>query len=119
MHIVIDPGSATPLYEQLKLRVLAMIRDGELIAGTKLPTVRAWAEELGLAPHTVARAYKELEAVGALEARGRAGTFVSSSGDPTLTAAQRAATEYVATIRELGLGDDLAADLVAAAIRGA
>lgn len=119
MYIATDPASSTPLYEQLKLRVLAMIRGGELIAGTKLPAVRVWAEELGLAPHTVARAYKELEAVGALEAHGRAGTFVASAGDPTLTAAQRAATAYVAAIRDLGLGDDVAAELVAAAIRGA
>lgn len=119
MRIVIDPDSATPPYEQVKLRVLALIRGGKLIAGTKLPTVRALADELGLAPNTVAKSYKELEAVGAIETRGRAGSFVASSGDPTLTAAQRAATAYVAAIRELGLGDDVAGALVAAAIRGA
>ena len=45
--------------------------------GHRLPTVRALAQELGIANNTVARAYRELEVAGAIETRGRAGSFVT------------------------------------------
>ncbi|MFF0815998.1 GntR family transcriptional regulator [Rhodococcus sp. NPDC003318] len=119
MRIVIDSDSSTAPFEQLKLQILEQVRDGRLIAGTKLPTVRALAEELGLAANTVAKSYRELESLGAIETRGRLGSYVASIGDATTAAAERAATEYVATVRGLGLSDDVARDLVEAAIRGA
>ena len=52
--------------------------DGTLPAGTRLPTVRALSEQLGLAANTVARAYRELEADGVVVTEGRRGTFVAS-----------------------------------------
>ncbi|NKY55719.1 GntR family transcriptional regulator [Nocardia flavorosea] len=102
-EITVSHDSGVPPYEQLRLAVIARVRAGELLAGTKIPTVRALAAQLGLAPNTVARAYRELEQDGVLETRGRRGTFIASSGDPTVDAAGRAAAEYVATIRRLGL----------------
>jgi DNA-binding transcriptional regulator YhcF (GntR family) len=119
MRIDIEPDSSTAPYEQVKLQILDQVRDGRLIAGTKLPTVRALAEQLGLAANTVAKSYRELEALGAIETRGRLGSFVAATGDASEGAAARAATEYVATVRGLGLSDDLARSLVEAAIRGA
>lgn len=92
------------------------MRSGELTAGTKIPTVRALAGHLGLAPNTVARAYRELEQDGVLETRGRLGSFIASSGDPTRDLAGRAATEYVAVIRRLGLDDEAAVSYVRAAL---
>ncbi|MGA9870399.1 MAG: GntR family transcriptional regulator [Rhodococcus sp. (in: high G+C Gram-positive bacteria)] len=106
MEIRIDPASATSLFEQVRASILAQVRSGELIAETKIPTVRGLAEQLGIAPHTVARAYKELEAQGVIEARGRLGTFIRSSGDPTEDNAARAAMAFVAELRALGLSDD-------------
>ena len=47
LDIVIDPGSTVPPYEQLRQRIVTMVRRDELIAGTKLPTVRGLAEHLG------------------------------------------------------------------------
>ncbi|MFC7448696.1 GntR family transcriptional regulator [Rhodococcus daqingensis] len=119
MRIDIDPHSSTAPYEQLRLQILDRVRRGELIAGTKLPTVRALAEELGLAANTVARSYRELEQLGAIETRGRLGSFVAAVGDASMAAAQRAATDYVATVRGLGLDDETAERLLKAALRGA
>ncbi|MFD4291712.1 GntR family transcriptional regulator [Rhodococcus sp. NPDC058505] len=119
MRIDIDPAAATAPFEQVKLQILEQVRDGGLIAGTKLPTVRALAEQLGLAANTVAKAYRELEAMGAIETRGRLGSFVAATGDASRGVAARAATEYVATVRSLGLSDGVARSLVEAAIRGA
>lgn len=106
MRIRIDQTSKVPLFEQVRSGILELVRSGELIAETKLPTVRGMAEELGIAPHTVAKAYKELESQGVIAARGRLGTFIASGGDPTEDNAARAATAYVAELRALGLDDE-------------
>ncbi|MGN2635919.1 GntR family transcriptional regulator [Nocardia takedensis] len=117
--VTINHESQIPPYEQLRQGIIARVRAGELTAGTKIPTVRALAADLGLAPNTVARAYRELEADGVLETRGRQGTFIASSGDPTVDAAGRAATDYVAAIRRLGLDDATARRYLEAALRAA
>ncbi|WP_405059880.1 GntR family transcriptional regulator [Kribbella sp. NBC_01505] len=79
MIISVDPAGAKPPYEQVKEQIDGLIRRGELAQGTRLPTVRQLAGDLGLAVNTVARAYKELEADRMIETRGRNGTFVLAS----------------------------------------
>jgi DNA-binding transcriptional regulator YhcF (GntR family) len=116
LPIVVDHDSPTPPFEQLRLSVIDLVRGGRLAAGSKIPTVRRLADNLGLAPNTVARAYRELEQEGVIETRGRLGSFVASSGDRTRDQAGRAATEYVATIRRLGLEDKDAIAFVRAAL---
>lgn len=108
--IRIDHGSAEPPYDQVKRQLSEQITTGELAAGDRLPTVRALAEDLGLAPNTVAKAYRELEAAGLIDTRGRSGSFVS--GDGTAASARRAAAEYVRRTRELGLSAAQALALV-------
>ena len=86
MDLRIDATSPVPPFEQLRTQVARRVSDGRLPAGTRLPTVRQLATDLGLAANTVARAYKELEADGVLETEGRRGTFVRSravTGDAT------------------------------------
>jgi DNA-binding transcriptional regulator YhcF (GntR family) len=102
-------------YAELKARLLERMRSGDLPAGARLPTVRALAEELGLAANTVARAYKELEQAGAIETRGRNGTFVALSSDAATRAAQEAAAAYLARTRSLGVPDADALTFVEAA----
>ncbi|MER3389184.1 MAG: GntR family transcriptional regulator [Microcella sp.] len=117
MEFVIDASSATPPYEQIRVQVRDAVASGALAPGAKLPPVRRLAEELGLALNTVARAYRELEADGVVETRGRNGTVVSPHGDATERAAQEAATVYVETVRRLGIADDDARALIDAALR--
>ena len=76
--IVIDPSSPVPPFEQLRSQIVAEIAADELVPGERLPTVRRLAEDLGVAPGTVARAYRELETAGFIETRGRNGTFVAA-----------------------------------------
>ena len=71
--------------------------------GTKLPTVRALAADLGLATNTVARAYRELEALGVIETRGRAGSVVTGGGVDR--AAREAAHAYAERLQALGLDE--------------
>jgi DNA-binding transcriptional MocR family regulator len=60
-----------------------LIRAGRLQTGDRLPTVRDLARELSVSPATVSEAWQALGAVGAIQARGRAGTFVRDTVEPT------------------------------------
>ncbi len=108
--ITIDASLVEPPYDQVKHQISALVAAGDLHSGDKLPTVRQLANDLGLAPNTVARAYRELEAASVLDTRGRAGTFVA--GDETRRAAHQAAAEYAQRVRDLGLSGAQAIALV-------
>lgn len=99
----LDAESEVPLFDQLRVTVIEAVRDGRLTPGTRLPTVRELAGELGLAVNTVARAYREMETAGIVETRRRLGTFVARQ-DPTDTAMAAAAHAYAEAARALGLG---------------
>jgi GntR family transcriptional regulator len=106
--VAIDPDSLIPPYEQLRAQIAELVAAGTLQAGARLPTVRQLAADLGVAPGTVARAYRELEHQGVLQARGRHGSFVTET-PPRLTQLDRtrqlanAAATFAAAAQRLGL----------------
>jgi DNA-binding transcriptional regulator YhcF (GntR family) len=112
----VDSTSTVAPYEQVRSQLAAQISDGQLVPGTRLPTVRALAEDLRLAPNTVARAYRELEAAGLVETRGRAGTVVSAAGDASRAHLVVAAHTYAALAREFGIPADEASRIVTEAL---
>ena len=114
MIITVDPTASEPPFEQVKRQVTELVSAGRLTPGDKLPTVRGLAADLGLAPNTVARAYRELETLGVVDTRGRSGTFVS--GDKVGRAAREAAAEYVERMRALGVDSAEALALVRRAL---
>jgi len=116
--LVINPKSPVPPFEQLRLQLLEQVKSGELAAGTKLPTVRRLAEDLGIAPNTVARTYRELEADGFIETRGRNGTLVSAQGDASEQQVQLAARVYAERVRTLGVDPEVALAWVTRALAG-
>lgn len=59
-----------------------MISRGDLAVGTRLPTVRELSRTLGVSPTTVSEAWQTLTSVGAIDARGRQGTFVRQPTGP-------------------------------------
>ncbi len=59
-----------------------MITAGSLPVGTRLPTVRELSRRLGVSPTTVSEAWRSLADVGAIEARGRNGTYVRPPTGP-------------------------------------
>lgn len=112
--IVVDMNTPTPPYEQVRREIVEQVRAGELVPGDRLPAIRVYAGDLGLAPGTVARAYKLLEESQIIVTRRGAGTTVA----PGAVAASEVSA--AATGRESGgTGDpDLAAlfvDPIAAA----
>lgn len=109
-----NPASTVALYEQLRLRIIHLADSGALPPGTRLPAVRALAELLDVAPHTVARAYKELEAAGIVATRGRNGTVVSAR-DERLSGLSAAAAAYAEAAKSQGATFAEAVKLLAAA----
>ena len=101
--MVVDLRSAVPPFEQVRAQVVEQVRSGELGPDARLPTVRRLAGDLGLAPNTVARAYRELEAAGIVVTRGRHGTFVAPASDAVAREAGAAAQAFAATVRRLGV----------------
>ncbi|MEQ5974232.1 PLP-dependent aminotransferase family protein [Serratia liquefaciens] len=73
----LDAQLADPLYRQIYLRIKDAIAQGSLLAGSRLPSVRGLASDLGVARATVESAYGQLIAEGFLQSRGQAGTYVS------------------------------------------
>jgi GntR family transcriptional regulator len=110
----IDMSRPVPPYEQLRAQIAGLVAAAELSPGSRLPSVRQLAGDLRLAPGTVARAYSELEAEGLLITRQRGGTFVAEPATPggadttRQQALAAAADSFVATARQLGLGDEAA-----------
>ena len=91
-QISIDMSSAIPPFEQVRSQLAALISAGILTPGTRLPTVRDLAADLGIAVGTVTRAYRELETLGLVTSRRRIGTVVAE-GAPELVEPLKSAVD--------------------------
>ena len=101
--IVIDPHASTPPFEQVRSQLADTIASGAMGVEERLPPIRQLALELGLAANTVARAYRELEAAGLVETRGRNGTVVVGTPNEARQQAAQATRDYVARMHDLGI----------------
>ena len=72
---VLDPGSPTPLYEQLYRCIKEDLLAGAIAGGEKLPSKRALAENLNVSRITVESAYQQLLTEGYLQSRPRSGYY--------------------------------------------
>ena len=107
MILTVDAAGATPPYEQIRTQIARMVGGGVLAPGARLPTIQQLANDLALAPGTVARAYKELERDGVVVSRRRAGTTVAAA-PPKVPAREirqevdAAIERFVLELRQLG-----------------
>ncbi|MBA5605164.1 GntR family transcriptional regulator [Duganella sp. FT3S] len=99
----------TPIYRQLKERVVGMMLDGLLKPGDALPSVRQVAADYQLNPITVSRAYQELVDESLVEKRRGVGMYVIEGARDRLLATERERflreewPAMVERIRRLGL----------------
>jgi len=75
--LTLQRGASRGLSEQLRLLIEQAISEGRLQPGTRLPSCRDLAAQLGVARGTVRASYDMLVDGQFLQARGAAGTFVS------------------------------------------
>ncbi|MEE1772093.1 PLP-dependent aminotransferase family protein [Streptomyces sp. JV185] len=78
----LETTGATGLRAGLMDALREAVRTGRLVPGTRLPSSRGLAADLGIARNTVADAYAELVAEGWLTARQGSGTRVAQRAEP-------------------------------------
>jgi GntR family transcriptional regulator len=99
--IITLSGSAPPT-EQIRDQIRGLIASGRLAADERLPSVRQLAKDLDVAPGTVAKAYKALEAEGILSARTGGGTRVNRNATTTSRQVLEAARQLADTSTRAG-----------------
>lgn len=77
LWLEVDPKSGVPIYVQIVNQVQHAVGIGSLESGDRLPTVRALARELSVAPNTIVKAYNELQRSGIIESRPGVGTVIA------------------------------------------
>jgi|SRR5215469_7766255 len=96
----VDLNSAVPPFEQIRAQIAQQAAAGMLPSGTRLPSIRQLSTDLGLAPGTVARAYRELEVTGIISARGRHGSFIATGAQSAPAAEHERASQLRAAAAE-------------------
>ena len=110
--MVSDWNETTPIYVQLRERVLAQILEGAIKPGEARPSVRQVAGELAINPLTVSKAYQTLADEGVVEKRRGLGLYVADGADRDLRLRERDRflseewPQIVARIRRLELSPD-------------
>jgi GntR family transcriptional regulator len=93
MFFSIDPNNGVAIYEQIVRQVKFAIAQGTLLPGQLLPSVRVLSQKLAINPNTIARAFQQLQADGALESlRGR-GLVVCADATEACRTARRSILE--------------------------
>lgn len=85
----VDPRDAVPIWRQIEQGVRRLVARGALAPGDSVSSVRELAQELGVNPMTVAKAYRSLTEAGVLAVRRGEGTFVAES-PPAMARGERA-----------------------------
>ena len=80
MFIEIEANSAMPIYLQLAQQIIEGVAKGSLKPGDSLPSVRAFAADLGMNMHTVNKAYHYLEEKEFIRIVQKKGVFIHENG---------------------------------------
>ncbi len=102
-----DPkwNDSSPIYRQLRDRVVAMILEGSLKEGDPLPSVRAVAADYQINPLTVLKGYQALVDEELVEKRRGLGMFVKTGASRALMKNEREAflnTEWPQMLQRIG-----------------
>ncbi|MGW5852433.1 aminotransferase-like domain-containing protein [Streptomyces sp. NPDC055254] len=77
LPISVDPGSLRPLRDQITDEIRALIRDGVLPAGARLPSTRTLAISLKVSRSVAVAAYERLAAAGHIRTGRGSGAYVN------------------------------------------
>lgn len=112
LAITVDLQRGVPPYEQVRDQIAGHIRAGSLKAGDRLPVVRVLAADLGIAPNTIARAYRELATEGLVLPRRRVGTIVQEPNNKIGEAVRARLAGIIDEVRSEGASDQDILDVV-------
>ncbi|MBQ3295757.1 MAG: GntR family transcriptional regulator [Erysipelotrichaceae bacterium] len=94
------------IYEQIRSQIEKFIKSGILKPDDKLPSVRSLAEDLGINPNTVMKAYQELEKNGYIYTVNKKGVFVSKDLDVKKKQNRKDAIYMFNTLKAEGFSKD-------------
>lgn len=100
MIIRIEPDSDTPIYEQLSNQIIEGIARGWIQPGDSLPSVRAFASDLGVNMHTVNKSYHLLEKKGIIKIVPKSGAIIAPPQDFHQSSLDRLKEEFMPLIAE-------------------
>lgn len=80
MLLRIDMTSEIPIYQQIRNQIMFAVAKGHLKPGEALPTVRQLAQDIGVNPMTVNKAYALLKDEGIIIIDRRHGARISDGG---------------------------------------
>lgn len=95
--ISVDRQSGVPLRGQIREGIGGLIAGGKLSVGTRLPSVRELAEQLGVSTITVSHAYQDLARSGMIVAEVGKGTSVAWGGSSQKEIVQSEGIEWWAS----------------------
>ncbi|WP_286272294.1 GntR family transcriptional regulator [Thalassotalea hakodatensis] len=115
--INITVGDSRPLFKQIVDELHIKIVKGDLPPGTKLPSVRGLAIQLAINTNTVAKAYKELTALGVVEAKTGLGLFTrfperSASEKEQMQQVKQAISHFIADIAGTNIDQETILELI-------
>ncbi|QED46692.1 GntR family transcriptional regulator [Cytobacillus dafuensis] len=119
MIIQIEPQSDVPIYTQLTNQIIEGIARGYMHSGDSLPSVRAFAADLGVNMHTVNKSYHELEKKGIIRIIPKSGAVINSPAEMSNNS-ERLLEEFKPMIAEalvLGLDQEQIQELVTSLIQ--
>ena len=79
MFVHVDVRNGLAVYDQIVRQVKFAVADGALRTGDLVPSVRELARELAINPNTVARAYRQLQDDGIVEAVRGTGLAIAAA----------------------------------------
>lgn len=102
---LIKQNSKEPIFEQICSQMKHFISVGILVQGEKLPSVRNLAQDLGINPNTVAKAYALLEGENVIVSSYKRGYFVGEGNvkDAWKKQETEVLKEQVQKMKELGM----------------
>lgn len=84
MILALDLQSETPIYMQLRNKIIEGIASKELELGEALPSVRSMASDLGVNMHTINKAYQLLKQDGYILIHRQKGVVINPDGMPAI-----------------------------------
>lgn len=110
--ISIDVTGRTPIYEQICRAICSEIARGVLKANDKIPASRALAQQLGLNPNTVSKAYMILERDGIIYTLAGRGSFVSEQNGKAVSALTRDFESITQEALNAGISADVLIEII-------
>ena len=122
LHVIWNDN--TPIYQQLRDRIVTLIIEGQLQEGEAVPSVRQVSSDYSINHLTVAKAYQELMAEGLLEKKRGIGIFVLTGARKKLLEKEQEKflnnefPELLKRIRSLGISRQQITEMIATEMKG-